>query len=198
MKIITVLLGLALSITAYAQKDIQKKYFKFDMGLSYTGAIPLEFEQSLYGKVGYDFGLYYEHEFNSGKSFQIGLGHSLNGFAIDTRFKNVFHAYNLSLPILYGRTLEENFRFYIGINPTYAIRCNYSEVITTLKANKVDMQFQLGFEKDINRFLGVNFTARLGVLDIHTFSDTYTTNYSAIVKCYLRILGKRNVAFIAN
>jgi hypothetical protein len=198
MKSILLTLTCLITVFATAQKDVQKKYFVFDLGMTYTSAFNFANKNDMIPKIGYTSNIMMEHQFNSGKSFRIGLGSSLNGFALDTRFRNVLHTYNLNLPIQFGRKYKSGDRFYFGIIPAFCFKSSYSEEVIKVVPNKFDVKIQFSYAVDFNKFVGIDFSAQAGVLNVGIYKNGHVSNWSLIAKFYVRKMTKRSVSFIAN
>ena len=196
MKTFLLITSCLITLYSTAQKDIQKKYFVFDAGIAYTSAFNFANKQDMVPKVGYTANLMTEYEFNNGKSFRIGLGTSLNGFALDTRFENVLHIYNINLPIQYGKKLKSGNRFYFGLIPAFSFKSSYSDELLRFSPNKFDVKVQLSYAKDFNKFVGVDFSAQVGALNMGIYKNGHVANWSLIAKVYLRKMTKRSVSFI--
>lgn len=196
MKYILLVLTTALTLSISAQKKIQKAYLVTDLGFNYTGGLNYASSQNLIPKVGYTINTSFENEYNNGRIFRIGLGHSLNGFAFDTQFKNVLHQYYINIPILYGKKYDNGDRFYIGASPGWAFKTNYSDAIGNQGPAKFDARLQMAYTWDINRLLGINFTTQLGGINIQMFKNGYMQNWATAIKLYIRFRTKMSEAFI--
>jgi hypothetical protein len=166
--------------------------------MTYTSAFNFANKQDMIPKVGYTSNIMMEHQFNSGKSFRMGLGTSLNGFALDTRFKNVLHTYNLNLPIQFGRKYKSGNRFYFGIIPSWCFKSSYSEELIRYEPKQFDLKVQISYATDFNKYVGIDFSAQAGVLNMGIFKKGHVSNWSLIAKFYLRKMTGRKVSFIAN
>ncbi len=197
MKTILLTLTCLITICATAQKDVQKKYFVFDAGMTYTSAFNFANKKDMIPKVGYTSNIMMEHQFNSGKLFRIGLGTSLNGFALDTRFRNVLHTYNLNLPIQFGRKYTSNNRFYFGIIPSFCFKTSYSEELISIVPRNFDVKIQLSYAVEFNKYVGIDFSAQVGVVNMGIYKNGQVSNWSLIAKFYVRKMTRRSVSFIA-
>ncbi len=184
----------ALSISA--QKKIQKAYFVTDMGLNYTGGMNYATSKDLIPKVGYTVNVGHENEFNNGRIFRVGIGHSLNGFAFDTRFTNVLHQYYLNTSILYGKKYDNGDRFYIGVTPGWAFKTNVSDSIGNQRPSDFDVRLHMAYTWDINRIIGFNFTTQIGGLNINMYRGGFMHHWAFATKLYIRIRTKFSEAFI--
>ena len=184
-----------LTLNSIAQKDIQKQHFVFDAGFNFTGGLNLATSNPLIPKVGYTSNIKLEHEFNSGHSIMGGVGTSLDGFALDTRFKNVLHTYNLNFPFLFGTKYDNGNRFYIGLNPSFYLKSTYSDVLNTLAPNKCDLKLQLSYARKFNKNIGLDVTSRLGVLNTGIYDNGFSSNWDVSAKLYVRFMLKRSVSF---
>ncbi len=192
------ILFLLFTSSLFAQKNIQQKHFLIDFGLNYTGALNYATSKILHPKVGYTTNFFFEKQYNNGRIFRTGLGHSLNGFAYDSRFLNILHTYNLNQYLLYGKVLKNKDRFYIGQVGSYALRIFNSELLNIRPPSKFDVKLHLSYCKRINRVLGIDFTAQLGGINVDLFSNGYMHHWELSSKMYVKFLTKKNEAFIAN
>lgn len=196
MKYALLALTFLLTLSISAQKKVQKAYSVTDMGLNYTGGMNYATSKNLIPKVGYTINTSYENQFNNGRIFRIGIGHSLNGFAFDTQFKNVLHQYYLNTSILYGKKYDNGDRFYIGVTPGWAFKTNVSDSIGNQVPSKFDARLHMAYTCDINKIMGVNFTAQIGGLNINMYKGGYMHHWTLAAKIYIRIRTKFSEAFI--
>lgn len=197
MKHIIILLISLNTFCTSAQKDVQKDFCVFDMGLNFTGGFNYATSKKLIPKVGYTFNAATEHQFNNGNSFRFGIGHSLNGFAFDTRFLNVLHIYNLNMLLSFGKKLKNGDRFHLGATPSYAVKTRYSEIVNSFSPSKFDIKLHLTYSNKITRFVGVDFTGQLGGINIAMFGGGYMHHWSLSSKVYVRIMTKKSESFKA-
>jgi|TARA_B110000259_G_scaffold72239_1_gene84979 hypothetical protein len=186
-----------LTLKSIAQKDIQKQYLVFDAGFNFTGGLNLATSNVLIPKIGYTSNVKVEHEFNNGHSIMGGIGTSLDGFVLNTRFKNVLHVYNLNIPFLFGTKYDNGDRFYIGLNPSYCLKSTYSEVLNILTPNKWDLKMQFSYARKFNRNIGLDITSRIGILNNAIYKSGFSSYWDVSAKVYFRFILKKSVAFIA-
>lgn len=196
MKNHLIVLTLLLSLNISAQKKVQKTYFVADIGFNSTGGFNYATSKKLIPKVGYTVNISLEKQYNNARLFNIGIGHSLNGFAFDTRFTNILHQFNLNIPILYGKKYDNGDRFYIGGVPSWAFKTTYSDKIGNQKPSQFDVRLHMAYTCDINRFVGLNFTGQLGGINTQIYSGGYMHHWALAAKVYVRIKTKMSEAFI--